>query len=194
MTIQDTTLDVVEFVRRFHGSSLEEFLAANPFPFLLGEPGGASLSTTGFQTLGTSRPVEVDDVVDRPTDEARRPGEALIPERLYPVSKRPGTPFPHMISVGRSTNNDIVLPFAAVSKLHAFFSFVPETDTWTLCDAESSNGTFLGSRRLAANERFPVPENSQVIFGDIALGFVSAKTIHASLGEIARRMIRAGLL
>lgn len=193
MTVQDTTLDVAGFVRRHHRLSLEAFEAANPFPFLMGEPGGVALTGTGFLTLGTSRPSEVDDGGERPTDRAKRPADAMIPDRLYPIVKRAGTPFPHMISVGRSTNNDIVLPFAAVSKLHAFFSYVPETATWTLCDAESSNGTFLGERRLPPNERFAVTENSRIIFGDIALGFVSAATLHAGLDEIARRMAHAAL-
>ena len=194
MTIQDTTLDVVGFVRRFHGLAREEFLSANPHPFLLGDPHGLVGQEAAFRTCTLSEPIEVDDVVDRPTDKNPKPGRALVPEQIYPIVKRPGTPFPHMISVGRSANNDIVLAFPAVSKLHAFFSHVPETGEWTLVDAESSNGTFLDDRRLVAHERYAVADGTRLVFGDIGLGWISSETMFESLGEIARRLARAGLL
>lgn len=192
MSVVDSTLDVAEFVRQFHGLTRAEFLAANPHPFLLGDAYSILDGDGAFRTMPLPSPEELDEVVDRPTDKQRKPGRALVPERIYPVTKRPGTPFPHMISVGRSGNNDLVLPFGAVSKLHAFFSHVAETDTWTVADAESSNGTFLGTRRLVPHERTPLRDGAQVVFGNVGLSFVSATTMHDSLGELARRLARAG--
>lgn len=192
MSVVDSTLDVAGFVRQFHGTTRDEFLAANPHPFLLGDAYSMLDADGAFRTMPLPGPEEVDDVVDRPTDKQRKPGRALVPERIYAVAKRPGTPFPHMISVGRSGNNDLVLPFGAVSKLHAFFSHVPETDTWTVADAESSNGTFLGARRLVPHERTPVRDGAQIVFGNVALNFVAAATMYESLGEIARRLARVG--
>src|SRR5581483_8655208 len=37
------------------------------------------------------------------------------------VAKRPGNPFPNMISLGRSTSNDLVLALDTISKLHGYF-------------------------------------------------------------------------
>lgn len=193
MAVLDSTLDVAGFVRQFHGLTRDEFLAANPHPFLLGDTASMLGPDGAYVTPPLAGVEEVDDAIDRPTDKKPKPGRALVPERIYAVVKRAGTPFPHMISVGRSGNNDLVLPFPAVSKLHAFFSHVAETATWTIADAESSNGTFLGIRRLVPHERTPLREGIQIVFGNIGLAFVSAGTMYDSLGEMARRLARGGL-
>lgn len=194
MAVLDSTLDVAGFVRQFHGLTRDEFLAANPHPFLMGDAYSLLDPDGAFRTQPLPGPEEVVDVVDRPTDKKPKPGRPLVPERIHPIAKRTGTPFPHMISVGRSGNNDIVLPFGAVSKLHAFFSHVPETGTWTVADAESSNGTFLGTRRIVPHERTPVRDGAQIVFGNVALAFVAAGTMYESLGEMARRLARSGAL
>jgi hypothetical protein len=54
--------------------------------------------------------------------------------------------FPSMITVGRTSNNDVVVEDVQVSKFHAFFRVTPEAIE--LADAGSRNGTFVGKIRL----------------------------------------------
>ena len=114
----ETTSEVATFVREWNGSALGAFLVKHRAPFLLGEPAG--LSAVGrFDTAGVPPPPRPSPAGERPTDRAQRPGQGRIPDRLLAVAKRPGAPFPHMISAGRAPNNDVVLPYGTVSKLHS---------------------------------------------------------------------------
>src|SRR5690242_2597304 len=58
--------------------------------------------------------------------------------------------FPSMITVGRTQNNDIVVPDTAISKFHAFFRL--DGKSVELADAGSRNGTFVDNRRLAPKQ------------------------------------------
>lgn len=60
------------------------------------------------------------------------------PLLLLPVRKVIGT-FPNMITLGRTANNDIVVPDISVSKFHAWFQRT--TSKIELGDAGSKNGT-----------------------------------------------------
>ena len=69
---------------------------------------------------------------------------------VLPLRKVQST-FPSMITVGRTDNNDLVVPDEQVSKFHAFFRLVG--DRVELSDAGSRNGTFVGTRRARAARR-----------------------------------------
>jgi hypothetical protein len=55
--------------------------------------------------------------------------------------------FPSMITVGRTANNDVVIPDVTVSKFHAYFR-AAGNQRFELCDAGSRNGTFVQGRPL----------------------------------------------
>lgn len=189
----ETASAVAAFVREWHGATREEFLAAYQAPFLLGEPAGAA-GAGKFDTSGV--PSRAPAVVpgDRPTDRAEKPARSYVPDRLVAIVKRAGAPFPHMISVGRALNNDVVLPYGTVSKLHAVFTPPARPgDGWGLQDAGSMNGTFLDRQPLRAHFRVAVKDSARLVFGEVALLFVLPETLHDILGELARRFVRAGL-
>lgn len=76
--------------------------------------------------------------------------------RLIPVERSPFT-------IGRSPENDLVVPEAAVSRRHARLE--NRRGRWFLLDLDSANGTFVNRQRVSASQ--PVPLNS----GDvIAMG------------------------
>jgi hypothetical protein len=52
-----------------------------------------------------------------------------------------------MVTVGRAGNNDIEIAGDEVSKFHAYFSRDRE-GRWTITDAGSSFGTFVGAEQL----------------------------------------------
>lgn len=68
---------------------------------------------------------------------------------IFPIVKRGVNSFSQMITVGRTLNNDLVIPHPLVSKFHAYFRF--EEGHWIVRDANSKNGTFVSNKRLEPN-------------------------------------------
>lgn len=64
--------------------------------------------------------------------------------RLAFICKRPGNPLTHLISIGRSANNDIAIGVESVSKVHGYFSAGDQEMYFT--DHRSKNGSFLNDR------------------------------------------------
>jgi hypothetical protein len=62
--------------------------------------------------------------------------------------RKVGDAFRDMITIGRTANNDLVVPDVQVSKFHAFFRMTE--GRLELADAGSRNGTFVGETRLVA--------------------------------------------
>lgn len=85
------------------------------------------------------------------------------------LQKRAGSPFPHMINLGRAPNCDVVLLLPTVSKLHAYFQLGPSG--WGLVDSRSRNGTFINGERLEAGEARALREGDLLSFGKEALSF-----------------------
>ncbi len=83
-----------------------------------------------------------------------------------PVRKKQEV-FESKITVGRATNNDIVIADATISKLHAWF--VIDGDRLLLVDAGSRNGTHLGDTRLAAKTPTPAKVGERIRFGSAEL-------------------------
>jgi hypothetical protein len=84
-------------------------------------------------------------------------------DRIAFLSKRAGNPFPHMISVGRALNNDLVVVLSTVSKLHGYF--LCEGTTWTYIDHGSRNGTRINDTPLAKNERKTLAAGDRIQLG-----------------------------
>ncbi len=84
--------------------------------------------------------------------------------QVYPIIKQPGNAFENMINVGRAPNNDVALAYTSISKFHAFFSVDAETNSYSLTDANATNGTFVNRQRL-------VPDTPHLIHNGDRLGF-----------------------
>ena len=113
---------------------------------------------------------------------ARRGGRTSL-RFIQAVAKSGRNEWTKRISVGRSSNNDIVLRHESVSKLHAYF-FVRRTrprlkvvEELILVDARSSNGTMRNGRSVPSD-----PETAKVVaFGDrIAFGQVDCEFLDVS--------------
>jgi hypothetical protein len=91
---------------------------------------------------------------------------------VYPLLKKAGAPFADMITVGRTSNNDVVLKDVTVSRFHAYFR---ERDGhWIVCDAGSKNGTHLRGSQMTARKEMPVSSGDSVRIGDIVTTFYAA--------------------
>jgi hypothetical protein len=84
--------------------------------------------------------------------------------RVAILAKRPGNPFPNMISLGRALTNDVVLLLETVSKLQGFFT--PGADgSWQFTDNGSTNGTLLDGVELEQRRPWPLADGSLLRFG-----------------------------
>ena len=143
--------------------SLEQFLQEFPVPALLvvyREP------EAGHETLDpTNRGVQLLTVSIKSTSILRYLGKIAF------VTKRPGNLFGHLISVGRSGNNDITIAVDSVSKVHGYF--VADGDQWAFTDHGSTNGSFLDDEALASGQKEPLKPGSLLRLGlEVTLEFL----------------------
>lgn len=94
---------------------------------------------------------------------------------VYPLLKKPGAPFADMITVGRTSNNDVVLKDVTVSRFHAYFR--ERGSQWLVCDAGSKNGTQLRGSPLAARKELQLGSGDAVRIGDIVTTFYLAEDL-----------------
>jgi hypothetical protein len=99
------------------------------------------------------------------------------------------------IRIGRHPDNDLALPFSGVSAQHARLFRKGAAPEWWLEDLGSSNGTWLGTRRLAPGAPHPVRPGDQLRLGDLVLvvdTIAPPATAAESTATIGRRLIGGG--
>jgi len=169
-------MDATAHYRQLAQLGRAAFLAsAAPAALLRRRGGEGAADYDGFSATGT---------YDEPVG-ARRPADAPDAEAaseldVLPLIKKPGAQFSDRITVGRTANNDIVLPHHTVSRLHVYFR---ERDgKWWITDAGSKNGTALRDLDLAARKETEVGDGDPLWIGDIEVTFHTAPTLYAVLG------------
>jgi len=101
---------------------------------------------------------------------------------VFPMIKKPGAPFPEMITIGRTANNDVVLNDVTVSRFHAYVK--ASGDSWMVCDSGSKNGTRLDGDRLDARKETALPPGSHVKFGEVDGVFYTASELYDYLVSV----------
>ncbi len=156
----------------------EDFAAKHGTAFLLhqGEfdPDRKPIRPQATMIMGRSQfpPSEPGSAPHKPPDGFKGMGALHV----YQVRHTGRSPFPRIVTVGRTKNNDIVMADISISKFHAFFK--EEGGQYFLADAESRNGTFVdGERALATKNGKPTPLKSgnRVKFGALEFRFVDTK-------------------
>lgn len=115
-------------------------------------------------------------LVSEYTDEA--PESAGTPQQnflVFPVRKKPGEASDQAIWIGRGTHNDIVIPEASISTMHAFVR-VDEAGKFYLQDMMSKNGTYVYNQRVPAlgtGEPLPFATGDRVRLGTLKLTFLA---------------------
>jgi hypothetical protein len=84
------------------------------------------------------------------------------------------------VTVGRATNNDIVLRDGSVSKLHAWFSRHEERE-FSLADADSTNHTAVNGQRLEPRKLRHLLECDRIEFGAVSGIVCFAETLWAAI-------------
>jgi len=76
-----------------------------------------------------------------------------------------------MITLGRTNNNDLVLPDERVSKFHGYFQRIGEG--WTFTDAGSTNGTCIDGSPIVPMRPYPLDAGSTLLLSsEVTLVFL----------------------
>lgn len=98
---------------------------------------------------------------------------------LFPLRKRPeGSPFADMMTIGRASNNDLVVAHPSVSWFHAYLRW--QGGQWMIDDAGSSNGTIVDGQEVPPER--PLASGSSInLGGAITLEFLEPERLYESL-------------
>ncbi len=168
-------LDLNELVARARRLDEAAFVKANPGVFLVIRGSGDVLADPGIRT--TVR-------MDRPRL-APAPHAESVQFTIIPVASRGTSPFSDAVSIGRASENDIVIQHVTISKVHAFFSEA-EPGVWMISDHGSTNGTWIAGVRLKPNEPRKLGPNETLGFGQCQVAFKAAGPLWRFL-ELERR-------
>jgi len=98
---------------------------------------------------------------------------------LFVVEKRAGVqnPFTMGVTLGRVETNDISIDDSSVSRFHAWLQYDDRTQQWSLCDADSKNGTFVDGDALGARQRKVVNDGGIIRLGNAHLRFLLPESV-----------------
>jgi pSer/pThr/pTyr-binding forkhead associated (FHA) protein len=130
--------------------------------------------TSGMHTLS------IDQEIEETLPHGRESPPAATNLEVFPLSKKPGASFPDRITIGRTSNNDIVIPDHSVSRLHAYLR--RDGHHWVVADAGSKNGSWLSSMQLQARKEKSIASRAELRLGDVHLTFYVASDLFIALG------------
>ncbi|MHC4600135.1 MAG: FHA domain-containing protein [Planctomycetota bacterium] len=156
-TLEDFALDHTEF-------SEKEFVEKYPHPFLVVNLDGGVPMLSGRLACATTACEE--DADGNPF----RPGSLDVKKRILvaPVVKTPRNRFKLMVTVGRTNQNDIVLPARSISKFHAYFQQDRDSGALMLTDGGSKFGTILQGEELHEGKARELHNGNSIVFARVA--------------------------
>ena len=155
----------MDYLNEALGVSRKVFVQAHAYPFLVSDgaieraqkPG----KTVSFDLLASTGP-------GTPSADREKRGTLM----LLAVRKVIGT-FPNMITLGRTSNNDIVVPDVSISKFHAWFQRLG--DRVEVGDAGSKNGTAVNGETLPPRgARVVLKPGDRIRFARVEVTFLDA--------------------
>jgi hypothetical protein len=169
--------DLARFGGDARALGLDDFITRHGAAFLLhqGELDPQRRAVRPQQTM-VMRRSDAPPGVARPSDAAKSLSGLLV----YPIRHTGRSPFPRIVTVGRTKNNDIVLADISISKFHAFFK--EEDGGLSVADGESRNGTFVDGQRALTTKQGKATQlkgGSRVKFGALEFRFIDAKELVA---------------
>lgn len=113
--------------------------------------------------------------------------ERVSLELAAPLRKKPGNPWPDLISIGRSRTCDISIRLPNISKLHASIALGPH-DQLSIKDHGSANGTALNGIGVDENPQ-PLSIGDRIGFGGVLVcELVDAESLIAILRRRTDRL------
>ncbi len=142
--------------------------------------GGTDYALTDYALLALGTDSGISDDVDAPGTSPLFAGTKFAMQgpslhEIIPLTKKLGTPFVDLITLGRTDGNDISITHKSVSRFQAFFR--RRHGRWFVCDAGSSNGTQVNRKRLRPRTEVEVLSHSMLQFGGIEFQFHTADSL-----------------
>ncbi len=152
--------------------SADDFDSRHGSAFLL-------LSATALKQPKSGTATEVNLLDFGEEDEA---GErtAGLSVQVFPIRAATNS-LAHLVTVGRTSRNDLTIPDISVSRFHAFFRRTPD-GRFQLHDADSSNGTTVNGFSVCTKETGPPTDletGDNVRFGQIDVTFLKADALQS---------------
>ena len=145
--------------------SEKEFIARYPHPFLVVNLDGGMPMLYGRLACATTSLEEEEDGKPRGYSAPIDPKKRIL---VAPVIKSGRNKFPNMITVGRTNQNDIILPVRSISKFHAYFKTSSDSGELMIVDAESRFGTVLHGEEIVAEKPRALENGNTLVFGKVA--------------------------
>ncbi|MBW2540831.1 MAG: FHA domain-containing protein [Deltaproteobacteria bacterium] len=154
--------------------SPEEFENQHGNAFLL-------LSSAGFKQSRGATSTEV-LLLDLDEDIAER--TAGVSVRVLPIRAAKSS-LTHLITIGRTSKNDVTISDISVSRFHAFFKRNPDVG-FQLHDAGSTNGTTVNGISVATKEAGPptnLTSGDNIRFGQVDVTFLEADALRSYIAK-----------
>lgn len=174
MYAKSLAVDAAAHYRQLLQLGRAEFLAsAAPAALVRYRKDGDDPSSIGVTTLS----------LDEEIEETLPHGRVALDEvdlQIFPLTKKPGASFPDRITIGRTSNNDVVIADTSVSRLHAYVR--RDGASWIIADAGSKNGSFLRGETLEPRREKPLLSRAMLKLGHVELTFYTATDLYTALG------------
>lgn len=95
--------------------------------------------------------------------------------RVWPIVKSKYGPNTSYIRLGRSSDNDMIIPDYSISQVHCAFRRDPEHGL-LLADMGSHNGTLVNNNRLEPKTPLKLEDQDEVILGRYLFEYLQAET------------------
>ena len=154
---------ISDYVEEFPAIGVAEFRHKYRYPVLLLEAGNEGAREAGFDT-GVISPDAIAALRQKAAESSISPANVLCSGSVVPVVKRPGSPFPIQIGVGRARNVDVWLPLPGISKYHGYFVRLND-GRYAVADAGSRNGIFVDAERIPLRTPVAVADGGYIAFG-----------------------------
>jgi len=147
----------------------ESFRRAHAWPSLvvLGMAGDLA----GSRSSGTSIINVADSVMER----------GSLTGRVFPVMKAKYST-PGAINVGRTSENDIVIPEYSISRKHCFIALVD--GVYRISDCGSANGTLIDGVQIAKQSPQKLRGGESLTLGRLLLLFLPPREFHAYITKL----------
>lgn len=139
------------------------------------------LSSTGFKQSKSATSTEV-LLLDLDEEVGERTEGVSV--RILPIRAAKSS-LTHLITVGRTSKNDVTISDISVSRFHAFFKRNP-AGGFQLHDAGSTNGTTVNGASVATREAGPptnVTSGDNIRFGQVDVTFLEVDALRAYVAK-----------
>jgi hypothetical protein len=136
------------------------------------------LSTAGMKNVLGGSSTELLLFAEEKEDAAERTAGLAV--SVYPV-RAASASHTHLITVGRTSKNDLTFPDISVSRFHAFIKRGPNGE-YQIIDAGSSNGTSVNGFSVCTKQAGPptnLKNGDNIRFGQVDTTFLDASALQS---------------